>query len=212
MRTGRPAGNLFSRFAKKVNRLENGCWQWLSGKDAGGYGRFWFSGDVTLQAHRFAFETFRYPIPEGLETDHLCRNRWCVNPFHLELVTSGENVLRGIGPGALNAKKTHCKHGHEFSVANTLYSHLANGTITRVCRACMKAVKARIRAKKDAESIRQHEHDSGLKCEKCGRLGIVLMDQFTLGNYAHIFCKWHWIGWNKTHPKSHGLWKRLVLK
>jgi hypothetical protein len=105
----------FVRFAAKVRRQENGCWHFVSAKDKDGYSIFRFGDYSTGRAHRFAFEAFRFPIPEGLELDHLCRNTGCVNPFHLEAVTTRVNILRGSAPPAQNAKQTTCINGHQFS-------------------------------------------------------------------------------------------------
>ena len=74
----------------------NACWLWIGAhKDKrGGYGNFW-GGDTTVYAHRWVYEYFRGPIPKGLQIDHLCRIRTCVNPLHLEIVTQRENIRRG---------------------------------------------------------------------------------------------------------------------
>ena len=87
------------------------CWIWQGKKDYG-YGRVGMNG-THHRAHRLIYEALKGPIPEGLQLDHLCRNRSCVNPNHLEPVTGAQNCRRGIG------SKTHCKHGHEFTEENT---------------------------------------------------------------------------------------------
>lgn len=100
-----------------------------------GYGKVTSSGK-TRSAHIVEWEKINGPKPPNLVLDHLCRNRACVNPGHLDLVTQRVNTLRGVGPIAMNAKKTHCKHGHELSGENLLYT-------CRGCRRC-KACKKRM--------------------------------------------------------------------
>jgi len=117
---------------------EGGCWFWM-GTKAGGYGRFYNPAQRrVVPAHRFAYENRIGPIPEGLTLDHLCRNRSCVNPKHLEPVTNKENVLRGEGPTAKNKRKTHCTRGHAYDEENTYIR--PNGR--RRCRACDREILA----------------------------------------------------------------------
>jgi hypothetical protein len=82
--------------------------------------------------HRVVYEAMVGPIPTGLQLDHLCRTRACVNHFHLEPVTRRENILRGDSPSAVHARKTHCVRGHEFNEENT--SIRSDGS--RSCRKC----------------------------------------------------------------------------
>jgi HNH endonuclease len=112
---------------------ETPCLTWIAYKTAAGYGRISWQGKNCL-AHRVAYEVLVAPIPEGLTVDHLCRNRACVNVDHLEPVTQGENVRRGTNPFAINAAKTHCKRGHEFTEANTRVSKAGN----RNCITCLE--------------------------------------------------------------------------
>lgn len=128
-----------ARFWAKVDPQASGCWRWTASKKMGGYGQYQLEGWPQL-AHRVAYEYLVGPIPAGLTIDHLCRNRWCVNPEHLEPVTQRENNLRGGSLVALNARKTHCKRGHPLSGPN-LYIHPTAGA--RQCRICMQAREQR---------------------------------------------------------------------
>lgn len=112
-----------------VSRNVDGCWLWTGRVDRNGYGRF--SLGTERLAHRVAFRLFVGPVPDGLELDHLCRSRSCVNPAHLEPVTRRENLRRSP---LTNASKTHCVHGHEFTPANTVVRTRPGSG--RDCRAC----------------------------------------------------------------------------
>jgi hypothetical protein len=122
--------NLWVRFSTKVERRPNGCLEWTAASYPDGYGNFVYEGR-SHPAHRLAYIWFVGPLPEGLEIDHKCRNRACVEPTHLEPVTHLENVRRGnrVGP---QPKRDSCGKGHLFDVANTWYAR--NGQ--RKCRAC----------------------------------------------------------------------------
>lgn len=118
-------------FMRKLRIDPEGCWEW-QGVIVNGYGVFGKGS-----AHRYSYELcYGKKIAEGLQLDHLCRNRKCVNPVHLEEVTLKENVLRGEGITAVNKRKTHCIHGHEFSLENTRHYRKKDGSLNRVCRAC----------------------------------------------------------------------------
>ena len=130
------------RFLGFVEEQPNGCWHWTGAiHPKTGYARFWAAGDRF--AHRWSYEHFVGPIPDGLVVDHLCRVRHCVNPDHMEPVTYRENCLRGVGPSARNAKKRDCDSGHPL-IGDNLYI-CPRGT--RKCKQCRRDAKARYRAK-----------------------------------------------------------------
>ena len=120
------------RFWAKVDTTGD-CWEWQAARTHDGYGVFTAPVRKKVRAHRFAYEILVGPIPAGLEIDHLCRVRHCVNPAHLEAVTRQEHWRRGESFAAQNARKTHCKHGHEFTPENTY--HYRTGRECRACRA-----------------------------------------------------------------------------
>lgn len=134
---------------KVVQIPEAGCWIWEGLSYPGGYGMV-YGGNKNYRAHRITYEMFKGPIPAGLQIDHLCRVPACVNPHHLEAVTNQVNSLRGIGPTAINKKKSHCPRGHAFIPENTKISRAG----TRCCRICANAHTRRYRkAKSDAKKL-----------------------------------------------------------
>jgi HNH endonuclease len=128
--------NPMDRFWRFVN-LEGECWKW-TGALRRGYGSFRVGQRQKdrrlVYAHKFLWEHIFGPVPEGFELDHVCRNRDCVNPQHLEIVTHQVNMLRSpIAIVSLNAQQTHCKEGHEFTPENT---YTFRGM--RHCRQCCR--------------------------------------------------------------------------
>lgn len=108
------------------------CWEWTSAHDGqGGYGRFWMDG-TSRPAHRVAYELAVGPIPDGMQLDHLCRNRRCVNPSHLEPVTARENRRRAV---AAMTPVSECPQGHPYDLTNTYVTPQGR----RDCRACRRA-------------------------------------------------------------------------
>lgn len=154
-----PLGNVIAsadeRFEKYVSPGPNGCMEWTGGLNGVGYGQF-YAGRSSLSqtgkvyAHRWAYERVKGPIPDGMFLDHLCRNRRCVNPSHLEPVSPRENVIRGISPAAQHSKKTHCPKGHPYLGENL---RITNGA--RFCRECARiaAQRARDKAKMERSGI-----------------------------------------------------------
>lgn len=120
------------RFLSKV-KIINDCWIWQAYISKNGYAKFGYDG-VVCYAHRFIYEYFHGQICPDLELDHLCRNRACVNPVHLEQVSHTENMKRGLG-GINNKIKTHCPKGHPYTPEN-IYRNKGKW---RICRSCILA-------------------------------------------------------------------------
>lgn len=127
---GRRKEDLLDRLIR-YSEITDGCWNWYGSRNPKGYGHIKVAGRP-VKAYRVSYELFRDEIPPGLVIDHLCRNTSCVNPEHLEVVDHKTNVLRGVSPAAIYAKRTHCKHGHELSGEN-LIKHSRRG---RRCKPC----------------------------------------------------------------------------
>lgn len=135
--------SVLERFWSKVKVLDpDDCWPWLASVRDSGYGQFnvgksAVSRQKHINAHALAWILFhKVDIPPGLETDHLCRNRMCVNPHHLEVVTKKVNILRGDSPMAKQARQTHCIAGHSLTPDNVYW--FGKNKTHRQCRACKR--------------------------------------------------------------------------
>ena len=123
----------------------SGCWLWIASLDTKGYGQINIGtgGKPKMaRSHREMYLSMIGPIPEGLELDHLCRVRCCVNPAHLEPVTHEENYRRGLGGrnggiamGKIKRARTHCPRGHSFADGNEMFQN-GRGKRWRYCRSC----------------------------------------------------------------------------
>jgi len=135
------------RFVSYVDVCESGCWEWTRALDRKGYGQFYL-GSAMTGAHRASWQLLVGPIPVGLQIDHLCRNRRCVNPDHLEPVTVAENVSRSHAATGRGRAAAHCVHGHEFTQDNVFLKTDRSGRTRRACRECNRLYLARRRAQK----------------------------------------------------------------
>lgn len=132
------------------------CWIWNGHRSAAGYGRVAVTHRQGRYAHAVSYAFVHGAIPEGLEHDHLCSVPSCVNPAHLEAVPHRVNLMRSNSLCAVNARKTHCKRGHEFTPENTYRTKAG-----RACRTCETAKSQRLRLKwnpgsRGAPGLRTH--------------------------------------------------------
>lgn len=141
------------RIWAKVVQDGNGCWTFTGALSHAGYGQIGTGrrGEPARNrhTHRVMYEEVFGPVPDGLDLDHLCRNRACCNPWHLEPVSTRVNVLRGVGFAARHARQTHCVNGHPFDEANTYrFSIPEKGIVSgRSCRRCHAIREAKRRAR-----------------------------------------------------------------
>jgi hypothetical protein len=132
--------DLPERMRQKVIVAHTGCWEWTAAINSRGYGQ-WSVQGVSRSTHRVAYELLVGPIPEGLQIDHLCRNKRCCNPEHLEPVSALVNIHRRP-----DVHKSHCARGHELTPENTILKNF-RGSIRRNCRTCVNdQARARRRA------------------------------------------------------------------
>jgi hypothetical protein len=134
------------RIPSKIDFTQGDCWQWTAYCTKEGYGRISVNNESTL-AHRVIYEELVGQIPEGLELDHLCRNRSCVNPAHLEPVTHLINVRRGEARPPIRAHTDVCVRGHLKTPENT---RIVPGTDKRECRKCRVIYQQEYRKRKKA--------------------------------------------------------------
>lgn len=152
------------RFKSKVQPREDGCWDWLGSHfKATGYALFnlKMSDGVwrPTTAHRVAHTIYKGPIPDGLHIDHLCRNRRCVNPDHLEAVPQKVNTARGMTPSAIASRTDLCLKGHPLTEKN-VYRRPGRPD-KRECRTCMKE---RERLRGDPDLDRDAFYAEGRRC------------------------------------------------
>lgn len=147
-RKRKPPLERFHAFVKKCEGPRSSpCWVW-QGALSNGYGNFTLSRPRrNITAHKWYWEHINGPKPMGMDLDHLCRNRSCVNPEHLELVTRSTNILRGNLPSTNTQRalaRTHCPQGHPYSEDNTYLERTSKGQVKRHCRIC-RSIRQKLR-------------------------------------------------------------------
>lgn len=147
VKTIRSYAHPFERLLTRIQLNSNGCWDWLGYKNKRiRYGQLTYD-KKNHSVHVVSYELFKGKKPVNTHIDHLCRNRSCLNPDHLECVTPRENILRGDGLASINSKKTHCLKGHEYSGEN-LFFYRKNSRGCRQCRILMERIRNVKRFKK----------------------------------------------------------------
>lgn len=153
---------MFERLEKKIQKTDT-CWNWISSGNENKYGHFYHKGK-SYMAHRFVYEQLVGPIPPARYIDHVCQNKRCVNPAHLEPVSPSENNKRGNSMSGLNARKTHCNWGHPLSGKNMrlLKEPGTMSTYHRVCLACKARLQKEYTTRKyaDGKSWRKPRADT----------------------------------------------------
>lgn len=147
-----PSEIVLSKYGHHVVFDKNGCWCWNGYKMPNGYGVIGTGKREKTYAHRAFYEGFRGPIPQGLAIDHLCRNRLCVNPSHLEPVSTGENFLRGNHRAAVAFRNGTCTKGHPMEGSNL---YITPDGSQRQCRKCRQAYYQNVTKIKEGKC--QHE-------------------------------------------------------
>lgn len=147
------------RLWENVDKTSNpkGCWEWRGFTAPSGYGHIHWK-TRPHRVHRVSWELLRGLIPDGMYMDHLCRNKICVNPEHLEIVTPRENVIRGISPAALRSKQAHCIRGHLLAGENLYLKKGVHG-IERQCRECGRERCRRWKSENPSHKDRRRERD-----------------------------------------------------
>lgn len=205
----------YDRFIAKIKKVKSGCWEWQAFTNFG-YGVFTI-GHKLLGAHRYSYEYYNGKIPKGLVIDHLCRNRKCVNPDHLEAVTIQENTRRGLSVTTINSKKTHCKYGHPLKGDNLLIRprKRADGSILngRLCLTCKRTWSSKFINERRLLSDYLKKHNVNLEipdpveykisrlCPDCGVDDVVIIPSFdglsvTTKEHHKKDCKLLPVEWN----------------
>lgn len=153
----RTRAQVIDKIAANFEVSDEGCWLWTGNLTNVGYAKMTWkpAGEVIGGGHRVVLHAIGQPVSRELDVDHLCRNRACINPDHLEPVTRRTNILRSpIAPAAVNALKTHCPQGHPYDEVNTYVQRFANGNTGRICRTCNRAAtQARYAAHRASKAV-----------------------------------------------------------